>query len=162
GGGPLLEQMRHRAGPTVQVMGWQSDDVVRDHFRRCRALLFCGLEDFGIVPVEAQAAGRPVIAFGQGGAAETIEADCTGLFFSEQTAESVADAIVRFESHASLWSPQQIQKHTERFSTENFRRRFQAFYDWCVEQRREGRNDGDNGVSRIRQAMKTLDPMRFH
>ena len=68
GTGPLLERLRATAGPTVELLGWRDDATVRDYMRRCRALLFCGAEDFGLVPVEAQAAGRPVIAYAAGGA----------------------------------------------------------------------------------------------
>lgn len=151
GAGPLLEEMKHRAGPTVQVLGWQGDEVVRDHFMRCRALLFCGLEDFGIVPVEAQAAGRPVIAFGQGGALETVAADRSGVFFTEQTVDSLAEAILRFEASTTLWPAREIQQHTERFSTENFRRRFSRFYEWCLKHHQA------NGPEGVREAMETTD-----
>jgi glycosyltransferase involved in cell wall biosynthesis len=155
GGGPLLNEMRQRAGPTVKILGWQPDDVVRDHYHRCRALLFCGIEDFGIVPVEAQAAGRPVIALGNGGAAETVVADRSGVFFPEQTVGSVAQAIERFESSTSLWPPERIQEHTRQFSTENFCRRFRLFYDWCVDHWDAG------GPARVRQAVEAIDPESF-
>lgn len=138
GGGPLLKQMRRLAGPTVQVLGWQSDEVVRDHLRRCRALLFCGEEDFGIVPVEAQAAGRPVIAYGQGGATETVVDGTTGVLFQEQTVEAVAAAIERLEASADRFAPLRIQAHARQFSGERFRDEFSRFYAWCMELYRAG------------------------
>lgn len=133
GGGPLLENIRRQAGKTVQVLGWQSDDVVRDHMRRCRALIFCGEEDFGMVPVEVQAAGRPVIAYAKGGALETVVADRSGVFFEEQTCESLVQAIRKFEVSESLWPPSEIQAHAAQFSISVFRQRFMDFYNWCLE-----------------------------
>lgn len=98
GTGPEEADLRRRANEHVTFLGWQSGDVVRDHFERCRALLFPGIEDFGITPCEAQAAGAPVIAFGEGGALETVRAGTTGLFFEAQTAESLIACIERFEA----------------------------------------------------------------
>jgi len=132
GTGPMLAEVRRQAGPSVRVLGWQADDVVRDHFRRCRALLFCGEEDFGLTPVEAMAAGRPVIAFRAGGATETVLDGRTGLFFDEQTPECLADAILRFEQTDRLWPPLEIRCHARQFGVEEFRRRFLTFFDWCL------------------------------
>src|SRR5436190_6624124 len=92
-------RLRALAGPGVEFLGWQSDEVIRDHLRRCRALLFPGEEDFGIVPVEAMACGAPVIAFHRGGVTETVvapgsRAEPTGLFFAEQSEDCLADAVV--------------------------------------------------------------------
>lgn len=97
GGGPELERLRRLAGPTVEMLGKVGDAELPALYARSRALLFPGLEDFGIVPVEAQAAGRPVVAYGAGGALETVVDGRTGVFFPHQTAESLADAIVRLE-----------------------------------------------------------------
>lgn len=146
GGGPLLKRMRRLAGPTVELLGWQPDAVVRDHLQRCRALIFCACEDFGIVPVEAQAAGRPVLAYGRGGALETVLENRTGLFFHEQTPEAVAGAIEQLESASGLWSPTEIQAHAVAFSIERFRDEFTRFYDWCLELHRAG------GPDRVRSA----------
>src|SRR5439155_13359099 len=103
GSGQDEKKLRRLAGRDTHFLGWQSDEAVRDHLRRCRALLFPGEEDFGIVPVEAQACGAPVIALGRGGATETvIPLDAsqvpTGAWFLEQTAEGLIDAITAFEA----------------------------------------------------------------
>ena len=73
GEGTEMTRLRRQAGPTVRFLGWQPDDVIRDHYRRCQALLFPGEEDFGIVPIEALACGTPVLAYGGGGVAETVD-----------------------------------------------------------------------------------------
>jgi glycosyltransferase involved in cell wall biosynthesis len=148
GAGPLLDSMRRLAGPTVKVLGWQSDEVVRDHLRRCRALLFCGQEDFGLVPVEAQAAGRPVIAYGVGGALETVVDGLSGVFFPEQTVNSVIEAIDRFELGTTLWGPQRIQQHARQFSVERFTEQFQRFYGDCLERYQTG------GAAAVRAAIE--------
>ena len=112
GSGQDAAKLKATAGPTVRFLGWQSDAVIRDHYRRCRAVLFPAEEDFGIVPVEAQACGAPVIAFGRGGATETVTPD-TGLFFDSQSADSLADAIERFERAA--FDPAAARQNAERF-----------------------------------------------
>ncbi len=141
GAGPLLDDMQRLAGPTVRVIGWQSDEVVRDHMRRCRALLFCGYEDFGMVPVEAQAAGRPVIAYGKGGAMETVVDGRSGLFFARQEVDDLVDAIRRFEKTAVQWTPRRIHEHAQRFSIQRFRERFMRFHHWCLDRWRAGGPD---------------------
>ncbi|MFH1264774.1 MAG: glycosyltransferase, partial [Planctomycetota bacterium] len=121
GSGPERRRLDRLAGPTIELLGWVPGDEIRDHLRRARALLFPGNEDFGIVPVEAQACGTPVVAFGQGGATETVlPADeshqGTGLFFDEQTPESLAQAIQRFEAHPHWFDPQLARQQAERFA----------------------------------------------
>lgn len=98
GAGPEMDDLRRRAGSGVTFLGWQPNEVVRDHFERCRALLFPGIEDFGITPCEAQAAGAPVIAFGEGGALETVRAGVTGLFFQAQTVAALEQALREFDA----------------------------------------------------------------
>jgi glycosyltransferase involved in cell wall biosynthesis len=97
GGGEMLARLRKIAGPTVTIMGAQPFDVLQHHYARCRALVFPGEEDFGIVPVEAMASGRPVIAYGRGGATETVVAGKTGVFFPIQSIEAVIDAVERLD-----------------------------------------------------------------
>lgn len=130
GTGQADARLRALAGSTVHFLGWQSDESVREHMRRCRALLFPGEEDFGIVPVEAQACGTPVIAYGKGGATETILSpesgqEPTGLFFNEPTAEGLVEAVLRFETQTNDFSPgvarrQALRFHGQRFSEELF------------------------------------------
>jgi len=95
GGGEMLHEIRQLAGPTVTVMGSQPFAVLKHHYARCRALVFPGEEDFGMVPVEAMASGRPVIAFSRGGATETVADGISGVFFSEQTVEAICSAVRR-------------------------------------------------------------------
>jgi glycosyltransferase involved in cell wall biosynthesis len=101
GSGQDVERLKGLAGPTIEFLGWRPDMALRDHLRRCKALLFPGLEDFGIVPVEANACGTPVIAYGRGGATETIvplgQPGATGVWFDEQTPDALVAAIERFE-----------------------------------------------------------------
>src|ERR1700726_1497315 len=93
GGGEMLDEIRRLAGPTGTVLGAQPFDVLKQHYARCRALIFPGEEDFGMVPVEAMASGRPVVAFGRGGATETVADGVTGVFFSEQSVEAISSAV---------------------------------------------------------------------
>jgi len=99
-GGPekTAERLRAQAGPTVTILGRTGFDVLRDHLARCRALIFPGEEDFGIVPVEAMASGRPVIAWDRGGARDTVVQGETGLLFPDQSVESLMEAVRRFEA----------------------------------------------------------------
>ena len=129
GSGQDAARLKALAGPTVRFLGWQSDEVIRDHLRSCRALLYPGEEDFGIVPVEAQACGAPVIAFGRGGAAETVrplgEPDATGVFFDSQTVDALIDGIERFERVANGFDPNVARRYAwqyrqERYETELF------------------------------------------
>ena len=118
GEGPERERLETLSGGSAEFLGWQSDEVLRDHYRRTKALLFPGEEDFGIVPVEAQACGAFVIAYGKGGALETVMRDETGLFFGELKSDSLADAIHRFESRS--WNPDAPRKNAARFSNDRF------------------------------------------
>src|SRR5205807_1620749 len=125
GKGQDEKRLRALAGPTVHFLGWQPDEAIRAHLRRCRALLFPGEEDFGIVPVEANACGTPVIAFGRGGATETIlplggRGEPTGVWFAEQTAECVIEALQAFEKHAGAFSPPLLRRHAQRFNARRF------------------------------------------
>ena len=97
GEGPERARIQAMAGPSVRFLGWQPDEVIRDHYRRCRALLFPGEEDFGIVPVEALACGAPVIALGRGGVAETVD-DVVGRTYDTPTPEGLLRAIDAWEA----------------------------------------------------------------
>jgi glycosyltransferase involved in cell wall biosynthesis len=125
GSGQDEKKLRAKAAPGVTFLGWQPDEVIRDHLRRAKALLFPGEEDFGIVPLEAQACGCPVVAFGRGGVTETVRAlgdgpDPTGVFFAEQTADAVADAVGRFEREADRFDPRAARRNAVRFRKARF------------------------------------------
>jgi glycosyltransferase involved in cell wall biosynthesis len=130
GSGPEEKRLRAIAKPNVEFMGWQSDDVVANNYSACRALIFPGEEDFGIVPLEAMACGKPVIAYGRGGALETInsynlknrvEEAPTGLFFYEQSVASVIDAMVEFVKFEKEFDPLVIRKHAWQWDREIFK-----------------------------------------
>jgi glycosyltransferase involved in cell wall biosynthesis len=127
GTGQDERRLRSLAGPETTLLGWQSDESIRDHLRRCRALLFPGEEDFGIVPVEAQACGTAVIAFGRGGAVETVLDGETGVLFGEQTADGLASAMAQFEKHVSDFDPAAARRQAERFHGSRFDAEFTRF-----------------------------------
>ncbi|HEV7475913.1 MAG TPA: glycosyltransferase [Pyrinomonadaceae bacterium] len=118
GDGPDRGRLEKLAGPTTEFLGRQPDSVVNHYASRCRALLFTGEEDFGMVPLEVNAAGRPVIAFRGGGAIETVVENHTGIFFNKPTGASLLTAIENFESRA--WNPQALRRHAERFDRSVF------------------------------------------
>lgn len=121
GGGQEEARLSGRAlPPNVKLLGAKSDAELPELYRRARAFIFTAEEDFGITPLEAQASGRPVIALGRGGALETVTPK-TGLFFAEQTAESLADAVRRFERSAEAFDPASARSHAAAFSPERFR-----------------------------------------
>lgn len=126
GAGEQLEQLRPAAGANIEVLGRQSFDVIRDHYRRCRALIFPGVEDFGIVPVEAMASGRPVIAYGQGGALETVKDGVSGMFFREQTPEALNECLDRFEERVADFRPETISAHARQFDRSVFKQRIES------------------------------------
>jgi glycosyltransferase involved in cell wall biosynthesis len=123
GDGPEMRQLRSRPLPNVEVLGRLPTPAVRDYLQRARAFLFAGIEDFGIVMVEAQACGTPVIAFGSGGAAEIVQSD-TGVLFPEQTAEALIEAVQRFEQHPGGFAAARCRENALRFDREHFRTRF--------------------------------------
>jgi glycosyltransferase involved in cell wall biosynthesis len=119
--------LKKMAGRHAQFLGWQSDEAIRDHLRRCRALIFPGQEDFGIVPVEAQACGAPVVAYGRGGVTETVTAADekrvgSGVFFAEQTADSLVDALRWAEAHPQQLSSSLARKQAMRFNADRYER----------------------------------------
>ena len=122
GAGPERARLEALAGPTVTFLGWQSDQVIRDHYRRCRALIFPGEEDFGIVPVEALACGAPVIALKRGGAAETVD-DAFGRLYPEPTADALRAAIDGWDADGRPHDPASARRRAELYSLPVFRRR---------------------------------------
>jgi glycosyltransferase involved in cell wall biosynthesis len=124
GTGPDEDKLRSMAGPGVRFLGWLAEADLARLYRQCRAVLFPGVEDFGIVPLEAMASGKPVVAFGKGGALETIIDGKTGVFFNDQTVEGLVGAIVRLEQ-LNL-DPVAIRHHAEGFDREAFRTKLQS------------------------------------
>jgi len=132
GSGPDEGQLKKIAGPTVEFLGWQPDTVVREYLSACKALLFCGVEDFGIVPLEAMACGRPVIAFREGGLTETVVEGVTGEFFTPQTAGALVDVLLRFEREGHKWDSAAIQRHAAGFDKSIFMRNVKDFLNRTI------------------------------
>jgi len=124
GDGPEYRALERMAGPNVTMLGYQPDDAVTHYMERARAFVFAAEEDFGICPVEAQACGTPVIAYGRGGVQETVVAGETGVFFPEQTVEHLKDAVDQFEGIRDRLDPAAIRAQAERFAAPVFRETF--------------------------------------
>ncbi len=137
GDGPEMKRVAEAAAnaPNIQLLGYQKGDVLVDHMQRAKAFIFAAEEDFGIVPVEAQACGTPVIAYGAGGALETVvdaerdPAHGTGLYFGEQTADAIRDAVTRFDALANPITAESCRENAARFSTAKFHERLRANVD---------------------------------
>lgn len=127
GGGSQLEYLKSIAKDNVKIMGRQPDEVIKDHYANCRAFIFPGEEDFGITPLEAQASGRPVIAFGKGGALETVVSERTGLFFEDQKTDELVKAVKQFEK--MNWDKEDIRKHALTFDEEIFKSKIKNYVD---------------------------------
>lgn len=125
GDGPDFEKIRSYAGTNIILMGYQPFEVLRDHMQRAHAFVFAAEEDFGIAPVEAQACGTPVIAFGKGGALETVADGVSGLFFDTQSVESLCEAVERFET--MKFNPIDISIHAHKFSEKRFLAQMKSF-----------------------------------
>lgn len=128
GDGPQFEKVKLAAAPNVRILGYQDSSVLHDYMRRAKAFVFAAEEDFGIIPVEAQACGTPVIAFAKGGALETVRDGVTGILYGEQSESAICRAVERFEKEYAP-DPSQLRKHAEDFSVEVFRQRFAAFVE---------------------------------
>jgi len=129
GDGPELPKLRKIAAANVQLLGYQSDDIVVDLLSRARGFVCAAEEDFGIAIVEAQAAGCPVITYGQGGAVDTIIEGVTGLFFEEQSIVSVIEAVQRFERQVSDFRVEDLLHNAEKFSKARFLHEFEEFVE---------------------------------
>lgn len=133
GDGPELAEIRKMAAPNVSVIGFQPESILADLMRRARAFVFAAQEDFGIAPVEAQACGTPVIAFGRGGAVESVRGldhpQPTGVFFMEQSAEAIRRAVTQFEENCQRLFPQICRANAEQFKVERFRNEFSGFVE---------------------------------
>jgi len=137
GDGTEMQQVKRVAGKNVEILGYQPSSVVRDYMQRARAYVFGAEEDFGISVVEAQACGTPVVAFGRGGALETVRGtdkpDPTGIFFHVQTPTAIAAAIREFEHREDQFVPSMIRDNASRFSLPAFRRNYSTFVERCWE-----------------------------
>jgi glycosyltransferase involved in cell wall biosynthesis len=130
GTGTQFKRCKAIAGPNVTMLGYQSASVLLWHMQRARAFIFAAEEDFGITPVEAQACGTPVLAFGRGGAAETVIDGVTGLLFHQQSSEAIQQVVQDFEAISTRFDPEAIRAHALRFSTARFRNEFRHYvYD---------------------------------
>lgn len=129
GDGPEREKLEKMANSNIKFLGRQSDDVIKEYYAKCRAFIFPGEEDFGITPLEAQACGRPVIAYGKGGALETVVNNLTGVFFEEQTATSLNEAIEKFNE--MKFDKNEIRKHAETFDESIFKVKMQNYINEC-------------------------------
>jgi glycosyltransferase involved in cell wall biosynthesis len=156
GGGPQFKALRRMAGPTVEFLGRVSDGELRENLANCRALLFPGEEDFGIVPVEAQSFGRPVIAYASGGVLETVRGvlpgetavdNPTGVFFPEQSLSSIENAILNFEAIEDGFCPQTIREHSLQFDAATFKSKIAEFVRIAITEFRErNRMEGSGAV----------------
>lgn len=128
GAGPDYEKISRIAGKNVKLLGYQSFSVLKEHMTKAKAFVFAAEEDFGIVPVEAQACGTPVIGFGKGGLKDSVLDGETGIFFHEQNVGAIKDAINRFES-STLLPQEEIRLHSKKFSTDRFHLEFKSFVE---------------------------------
>ena len=140
--GPEKEKIKKLAGPNIKIMGYLDDLTVKELMERCRAFVYSGIEDFGITPVEAMAAGSPVIALGKGGLVDTVKCMTmgnnikTGILFKEQTAQDIYDAVYWFQDNKA-WkelSPENINNWSKNFSKENFYIKFKNFLNESLEE----------------------------
>lgn len=130
GGGPNLEAYRKLAKDNVTVMGYQPFDVLKDKMQHAKAFVFAADEDFGMIPIEAQSCGTPVIAYGHGGSLETVNGGKTGLFFNEQTPEAIVEAVNKFEAMGSQpFAPADCRQWAEGFSEKRFKREIKEFVE---------------------------------
>jgi glycosyltransferase involved in cell wall biosynthesis len=133
GEGPEFEKIKAKAASNVTLLGYQPFNVLKDYMERARAFVFAAEEDFGIVPIEAQACGTPVIAYGKGGALETVKGFPqelpTGIFFAEQTVNALQGAVQIFEANLAAFDPTVIRQHAVGFSSETFRTKLTAFVE---------------------------------
>ncbi len=121
GSGPMLEQLKLLAKPNVSVLGYQPQEVLETHLAEARAFVFAAEEDFGIAPVEAQAFGTPVIAYGKGGIRDSVDENRTGIFFHEQSYGAICEAVKAFEKRLPDWDHGAISEHAMAFRPESFR-----------------------------------------
>ena len=124
-----IKKIKKIAGPNVELLGYQPHEVLKKYMQRAKAFIFCAEEDFGIVPVEAQACGTPVIAYGKGGVLESVIENETGVFFNRQHVDDIISAVEYFENNQKKFSPEKIRENALRFSIERFKIEFKTFIE---------------------------------
>lgn len=142
GGGPNLETYKKLAKGNVTIMGYQPFDVLKERMQHAKAFVFAADEDFGMIPIEAQSCGTPVIAYGHGGSLETVCEGKTGLFFNSQTTDAIIEAVNRFEKMGNEpFSPYDCREWAEKFSEERFKK---EIYEFVMEKYKDFKNNGIN------------------
>ena len=134
GGGPEEKKLKAMAKENITFLGRLSDEEIAKYYAESKAFIFPGEEDFGITPVEAQASGTPVIAYGRGGALDTVLDGKSGILFMEQTVESLIQAVQSFEKNGVSWDAKQIKANSEQFSVQNFRYKLKSYIEDCLNQ----------------------------
>jgi glycosyltransferase involved in cell wall biosynthesis len=129
GDGKDRARLERMAASNIDFLGFKPDEVVKEYFENCRAFIFPGEEDFGIAPIEAMACGKPVLAFRKGGLLETMIEGKTGQFFDEQTASSMEDGLTQLLINEKDYEPEEIAKHAQKFSTENFKKKMKSLIE---------------------------------
>jgi len=127
GDGPELKKIKSLSSNNIEILGYQENDILIDMMQRAKAFMYVALEDFGILPVEAQVCGTPVICLGKGGTKETVINDVTGIHFENQTTEDILEAINKFEDNQEKFIPSKIREHSLQFSKERFENEIEEF-----------------------------------
>lgn len=127
GAGEDEKRLKKMASSNIEFLGWQSDNVVAEYLSQCKALIFPGEEDSGIVPIEAMASGKPVIAYAKGGALETVVDRVTGIFFYEQNSQALSEAVIGFEKGSHSFMPWRIRQHVAQFDKKIFKVKIEQF-----------------------------------
>ena len=137
GTGQEETRLKKIARANVEFLGWQSDELVKDYYARCKAVIFPGEEDFGLVPLEAIASGKPVIAYAKGGALETIREGETGLFFYPQITSALIEAVQQFEKKIGSFNPERIRQYALPFGKEIFKKKMKEFIEEKINDAKE-------------------------
>lgn len=129
GTGPDMKKIKEKAGKNIELLGFQSDELLLDYMQRTKAFVFAAEEDFGIIPVEAQACGTPVICLGRGGTQETVIDGTTGIHFQKQTVQDLLEAIEKFEKIQGSFAPLTVRKNALRFCRKRFEKEIKEFVE---------------------------------